>query len=99
MHEYDNDAARQRRGTFAGFFLTLVLAGGFLFFLVFVSGGFFLWVAFIAAGIFFFAGLHYVVWGWALSQGAAAEREEMETRERDGDDNGYLPPSEHIRRF
>jgi predicted tellurium resistance membrane protein TerC len=99
MHEHDTDPARERRGTYLGIFLTLLFTGGFLVFLIVVTGGFFLWAAYIVAFIFLFAGLHYLLWGWAMSQDVEGEREELEMQERAEAGDWDRPRSEHIRRF
>jgi hypothetical protein len=100
MYNYDRDPGRDR-GTFLGVFLTLLVAVGFLFFLIAISG-FFLWAAVIVTGIGLVTCLHYLLWGWALSESAAAEREEEERHRQVEADEWDLPPprhSEHFRRF
>jgi hypothetical protein len=67
--------------------LTLVLTGlfgvGFLLFLIFVTGGFFFYVAGAVLGIGLVGTLHYYLWGQALTQEVAGDREEEELRQRE----------------
>jgi len=80
--DHDPNAPHRNRETMLTLLLTAVFAGGILFFLVLVSGGFF---AFVMAGVFAIALvglLHYALWGHALSQEVAGEREAEENRAR-----------------
>jgi fatty acid desaturase len=84
------------RGPFLGMMLTVLAVGFFVLVLIFITGGFFLYVVQITAGIFLVALFHYVVWGRAMSQAVAGEREEEQLRQRaaaeaDGEDW----PAEH----
>src|SRR5438045_2238210 len=87
---------RRRRETFLSFLLTAVFGGGFLLFLILVSGGFFFYVLVAVALIAFVGFFHYVLWGQAMMQNTAGEREELEARARwEADDesrNGSFGP-------
>jgi hypothetical protein len=59
-----------------------ILAVFFLTFLVVVTGGIFFWVALVVGGIVLFGWFHYWLWGKALTERTAGEREEAELFER-----------------
>jgi hypothetical protein len=80
--EPDPDAPRRRRETLLTFLLAAVFAAGILFFLVLVSGGFFVFVMAVVFAITLVGLLHYALWGHALTQEVAGEREEAEERAR-----------------
>jgi polyferredoxin len=80
--DHDPDAPRRRRETLLTFLLATVFAGGILFFLVLVSGGFFVFVMAVVFAITLVGLLHYALWGYALTQEVAGEREEAEERAR-----------------
>jgi hypothetical protein len=89
------------RGAFLGLLLTGVGLTFCILVLIFISGGFFLYVVLITAAIFAVSLLHYVVWGRALSQSMAGEREEEILRRRAAegpDDDGPPPDRQGIRR-
>jgi len=66
--------------------LTLVVGAGIVFFLDLISFGLFGFVL-LAVGAFAIVGfLHYALWGYAMSQATAGEREEMLAREEMADD-------------
>ncbi len=69
------------RDTFLSIMLVLVLGGAFFMFLNFVSFGLFSYVLLAVLGMTFVGFLHYVLWGQALSQEIADEREEQRLRE------------------
>jgi hypothetical protein len=73
---------RLRRQTFLSIILTLLAAAFFLLVLILISGGFFFYVLEVALGVAAFIGLHYLLWGRALSMQVAGEREEEQLRER-----------------
>jgi hypothetical protein len=92
-----NDPAHYPRQTF----LTVFLGGSAFCFLlgvlIFISLGAFLWVLLFAVAIGLFAGLHYLLWGWFMSQGMANEIEEEQLRQRAEAD--WPPPDDYrIRR-
>jgi hypothetical protein len=77
----DTEPRNKTRETILTVTLVTVLGGTIGFFLNLVSLGMFAWVliavlAFTALGF-----VHYVVWGYAMSQQTAGEREEMLLRE------------------
>jgi high-affinity Fe2+/Pb2+ permease len=63
------------RDTMLGFILVLVLGGAFLFFLNLVSLGIFFYVIAAVVGMAAVGFLHYVVWGYDLSEQVAEERQ------------------------
>lgn len=69
----DNNAPRSGRETALGFMLVALLAGIFLFFLNLVSFGIFFYVIAAVVGIMAVGFLHYVVWGYDLSEEVAEE--------------------------
>jgi polyferredoxin len=79
---HPNDLPPRNRGSALGMMLTVLAVGFFILVLIFISGGFFLYVVQIAAGIFLFTLFHYVLWGRAMSQSVAGEREEEQLRQR-----------------
>jgi hypothetical protein len=62
--------------------LVLLLGGSLIFFLIMVSMGVFQYVIATVIGITLLGYLHYVLWGYSLSQEVAGEREEEELRQR-----------------
>jgi CHASE2 domain-containing sensor protein len=90
---YPDDPKPRNRGSTLGMMLTALAVGFFLLVLIFISGGFFLYVVQITAGIFLLALFHYVVWGRAMSQSVAGEREEERLRQRAAEPEDW--PVEH----
>jgi hypothetical protein len=78
----NSNSPRQRRETILTLMLTFVFGGGILFFLILVSGGFFFYVLTAVTIIAAVGFLHYLLWGQALLQETAGEREEAEAQER-----------------
>jgi hypothetical protein len=78
--EHDPNTARRNRETILTLAMTALLAGGILFFLVLVSGGFFVFVVAAVLAIALVGLLHYLLWGYNLSQEVASEQEQAETR-------------------
>ena len=83
--------ATKGRETLLTFSLVAILGGAFLFFLNLVSLGIFAYVVAAIIGIAAIGFLHYAVWGYALSQQVAGEREEQRIKdllenEREGDE-------------
>lgn len=73
----------QRRESILTLVLTGLAAGGALFFLVLISGGFFFYVALSAACIFAVGFLHYMLWGYAMTQEVAEEKSQADRDMRD----------------
>ena len=90
---------RRRRETFLGLLLAVFLGGGFALFLILVTGGFFLYVLLAVAVIGMVGWVHYLLWGRALTQEVAGEREEDEARERWEDEHGPSVEARPPRRF
>jgi hypothetical protein len=76
------NSPRQQRETILTLMLTFLFGGGILFFLILVSGGFFFYVLTAVAIIAAVGFLHYILWGQALVQETAGEREEAEAQAR-----------------
>jgi hypothetical protein len=84
-----NSTAHKGRDTLLTFSLVGVLGGAFIFFLNLVSLGIFAYVIAAIIGIAAVGFLHYAIWGYALSQQVAGEREEQRIKdllENDQDD-------------
>ena len=82
------------RETLLTFSLVAILGGAFLFFLNLVSLGIFAYVVAAIIGIAAIGFLHYAIWGYALSQQVAGEREEQRIKdllETDQDPNDTTP--------
>jgi hypothetical protein len=85
--EPDPNARGRNRETILTLMLTALLAGAIFFFLIVLSGGL---LVFLAAAVFAIALvglLHYVLWGYTLSQEVAGDREEEEVRMREAAEN------------
>src|SRR5262245_45459835 len=76
MDQQPNDIRRKSRETILSLSLLAILGGAILFFLNFVSLGIFFYVFAAIVGIAAVGFLHYMLWGYALSQQVAGEREE-----------------------
>ncbi len=81
----------RNRGSHLGMMLTVLALGFFVLVLIFISGGFFLYVVQITAGIFVVSLFHWAVWGRALSQAVAGEREEEQLRRRAAEEEEDWP--------
>jgi hypothetical protein len=86
-----NPAAHKGRDTLLTFSLVGILGGAFIFFLNLVSLGIFAYVIAAIIGIAAVGFLHYAIWGYALSQQVAGEREEQRLKDllendQDGDE-------------
>ncbi len=90
---HPNDRPPRTRASALGMMLTVMAVGFFVLVLILISGGFFLYMVQITAGIFLLALFHYVVWGRAMSQSVAGEREEERLRQRAAEPEGW--PTEH----
>ena len=98
--ERDDNSVRKGRESLLTVLLALLFGGGFLFFLILVSGGFFLYVVSAVFAIVLVGAFHYLVWGFAMTQEVAGEREELEARDR-SEARRELPPRPddyHVRR-
>jgi hypothetical protein len=87
--EHEPQSPSRRRETILILTLTLFVGGLVLFFLDLVSMGIFTYALLVGAAVFGLGGLHYLVWGRAMTEQVAAEREAMlreEERER-GDEH------------
>jgi hypothetical protein len=82
------------RETLVTFSLVAILGGAFVFFLNLVSLGIFAYVIAAIVGIAAIGFLHYAIWGYALSQQVAGEREEQRIKdllEENGDEGDSMP--------
>ena len=73
---------KNKRESMLTIILVTVFGGGVFFFLNFVSLGIFSYVIGIVAAIAIVGTLHYVLWGFALTEETAGEREEAELKDR-----------------
>lgn len=80
---------QEQRATLLPYMLGAIGLMFFLTFLVVITGGFFFWVALITGSFAMMGWLHYVLWGKALMERTAGEREEMELLERARGENGH----------
>jgi len=90
---------QRQRGNFLTLALTALFGGGFLLFLIFASGGFFFHVLVVVAIMAAVGFLHYVLWGQALTQQVAAEKEADELRERQEADRESYHDKVQSKRF
>ncbi|HYT92687.1 MAG TPA: hypothetical protein VEL76_28480 [Gemmataceae bacterium] len=97
--EQEDNATRKTRETLLTLMLTAVFGGGFLVFLILVTGGFFFYVIGAVATIGMIGSLHYCLWGQALSQEVADQREEEELRERLASRDDFTHDKIRTRRF
>lgn len=79
--ETDPQSRRKRRETILTLSLVGILGGAFVFFLNLVSLGIFFYVVSAVLGLVAVGFLHYAIWGYALSQQVAGEREEERIRQ------------------
>jgi len=85
---------KKGRETLLTLSLVVILGGAFLFFLNLVSLGIFFYVIAAIIGIAVVGFLHYAIWGYALSQQVAGEREEQRLKdllENDQDSGEPIP--------
>jgi hypothetical protein len=70
--------------------------------LIFITGGYFLYVLAACVGLALLCAFHYVLWGRALTEAVAGEREEELLRQRaeaeDWDEPGEPTQPDQIRR-
>jgi len=80
--EHEPQKSRHKgRETILTLSLVLILGGAFVFFLNLISMGIFFYVIVVVLGIACVGFAHYVLWGYALSEHVAGEREEYKIRE------------------
>jgi hypothetical protein len=91
------DADPSGRGSALTLMLTTMLGFFCLFVLILMSGGFFFWVLVVALAIGAFGTLHYLMWGKALDESVAGEREEEQLRERAQADEWPMPEERGFR--
>jgi hypothetical protein len=97
--EREGKPAHSGRETALTLGLTALFGGGFTVFLILVSGGFFFYVLLAVAIIGLVGCGHYFLWGQALTEELAGEREEEELRERMETGNGFHSDRIRPRRF
>jgi hypothetical protein len=99
MDDDDYTTYQRRRQTF----LTVLLAGIVLFGLCFVftilTGGFLIYILAVVAVAGLVGGLHYLLWGRAMTEETAGEREELETQDRAAEDDGWLDETRRPRHY
>ncbi len=74
-------SGKKGRETLLTFSLVAILGGAFIFFLNLVSLGIFAYVVAAIIGIAAIGFIHYALWGYALSQQVAGEREEQRLKD------------------
>jgi hypothetical protein len=84
-------AGKKGHETLLALALLAILGGAFFFFLNFATFGVFSYMIAAVIGIAAIGFLHYAIWGYALSQQVAGEREEQRIKDlletdQDGDD-------------
>jgi len=85
--------AQNARGTFVTLMLTLILGGVFLFFLNVVSFGSITYLLAALFGMAFLGFLHYALWGYALSEDVAKERNDfLREQQRELDQQSPIDP-------
>jgi hypothetical protein len=78
------------RDTFLAFMLLAVLGGMFVFFLNFVTFGLFFYVMAAVFGMATLGFLHYVIWGYDLSEEVAEERQrELLKQQQEIEERGF----------
>lgn len=78
----DPNQPGQHRASLLPIMLGLTVGGFFCFVLILLTGGFFFYVLAVVLGFVLLGLIHYAMWGAAMSQQVAGEREEMELLER-----------------
>ena len=96
--EPQGGAPRTGRETFLSLLLTFLFGAGFLAVLNFITFGVIFHVLAAVLAIALVGLLHYLLWGQALSEEVAGEREEEELRRLQGEDD-LTPDHHHPRRF
>jgi hypothetical protein len=97
----DEDTYQRRRETFLSVFLGCTILIGLLFVFTILTGGFLLYIMAVLAVATVVGWMHYLLWGRALTQQTAGDREEMEARERaeEDDDGGWLDETRRPRHY
>jgi nicotinamide riboside transporter PnuC len=92
-----HDEHGRRRENLLTIFLTLIGATLFLCLMIAFTGGFFFYVVTAVAALGLLGSFHYWLWGRAMTQNTAGEREEQLLREQ-AEENGWpLPDPSHPR--
>jgi len=68
----------QERSRFLPMLMATLAAGVFCLFMILITGGFFFYVVAAVLGLILLGMFHYAVWGRAMDQEAAAERQRQE---------------------
>ncbi len=79
---YDDCEPSSNRGPSLGLFLGGVAAVIIVLVLIFLTGGFLVYCVLAIAGFALVASMHYLLWGRALEEEVAPEREEERLRRR-----------------
>jgi hypothetical protein len=88
----------KRRETMLAAALGLLGVGFLLLVLIVITGGLVIYLLAVVGGLAVFAALHYFLWGRAMHDATAGEREEEELRDKARADGWDLPPSRRGRR-
>jgi hypothetical protein len=84
----DDDGYRRHRETLLTVFFVAAGGIGLLFVFTILTSGFLLYVIAVVAVAGVVGWMHYLLWGRAMTERTAGEREEVEAQERDEDDEG-----------
>jgi hypothetical protein len=99
MDDPDDFGYRRKRQTFLAVFLGSVFLIGLLFVFTILTGGFLIYILAVVAVVAVVGGLHYLLWGRAMMEGTAGEREELEERERGEDEGEWLDETRRPRHY
>jgi hypothetical protein len=96
----DHDLYQRNRQTFLTVFLGTIVLFGLLLVFTILTGGFLLYVLAVVGAAGLFAAMHYFLWGRALTEATAGEREEMEAQDRAAQqDDGWLDETRRPRHY
>jgi fatty acid desaturase len=77
----DDELYRRRRETLLVVSFAGIAVFGLLFVFTILTGGFLLYLILVVAVVAMIGGFHYLLWGRALTEQTAGDREEMEAEE------------------
>jgi hypothetical protein len=86
--DHEVDPHRSQRENFLTVFLAVAVGAGFLVFLILITGGLLFYLLLVMLGVAALGLVNYLLWGHALSQSTAGEREEEQLRSR-AEDEGW----------
>jgi hypothetical protein len=86
-----SQADREHRANVLGMGLTAMVVMFLVVVLIFLTGGYFLYCVLILAGIVLLSTFHYALWGRAMSEEVAPQREEERLRQKATSEEWSLP--------